>query len=243
MKHRLLLLTLFLVSLRALWAVDISFGAAISSGFATNNGADLSTGSLVLVGTFNLTPSEIAAAGNNLSLLNSKWTQIGSAFIGDGDPAVAGSNSDPANAGLFIGNAPLINTSASGLNIAGSTLYYWVFNAPTMGAATQHGIFGSTTWTIPSGTGTFSDLALDTDLNYLTAAGPTLAGTALLPVGDFGPGVNATAGGPDFRLANITAIPEPAETAVVAALGALALVFHRRRCLRKKSQVALVLPP
>lgn len=215
-------------------AVNFTFGAVISSGFSFANGTDLDPGSLVRIGTFSLTNSQIVANANNLTLLNSSFREITFATIGEGDPAGFGSVSDPGNAGLFVHSLGDVDTTASGLNIAGLQLYYWVFNAPSLGAATQQGIFSSTTWIIPSGSGTFSDsAALDTDIIDLTTGqdGLTLALNAQILVGYFGPGVNITGsafgGGTDFDLAPI-AVPQPAHTSALIGFAATALLFIRR---------------
>jgi hypothetical protein len=159
--------------------------------------------------------------------LNSAWIPLATVHIGDGNPAGGTGSTDPVNAGLFSGSVAAVNTTGFS---ADATLYYWVYNAPTAAAATQQGLFSSTTWTFPSGNGGGTDTStLDTDLNYLTAGGAGSSfnsSTGLIPIGSVGLGTNVTGGGMDFQL---VAIPEPAETVVIAAVGALALALYRRR--------------
>ncbi|HEX2655788.1 MAG TPA: hypothetical protein VHN11_19355 [Xanthobacteraceae bacterium] len=228
MNRRLVLAFSLLLPLCVARAFQLTTGASVQSGFANFNGTDLATGSLVRIGTFDLTPAQITADASNLALLNLHWIELGTAVIGDGNPSgAAGGASDPANAGLFSHSYSGVNTTATGMNVAGSMLYYWVFNAPSTGSATQHGIFSSSLWTIPSGDGSVTDFSLlNTDINDLTNAGASLAGTAVLPVGFFGPGTNATGGGGDFRL---TPIPEVADGALLAAACSLVFAAIRRR--------------
>lgn len=239
MKTKLsLIAALLLASTGAVKAVNFTFDAAVSSGFALQDGTDLAPGSLLRFGTFSLSDVQIAANANDYSVLNAAFTEIATAIIGQGDPGGFGSNSDTRNAGLFNADASGIDTSASGRNIAGLQLYYWVFNAATANAATQHGIFSSTLWIIPDGNG-FSNLALDTDIVDLTTgqSGATLAGSAVIPIGSFGPGVNTTGyaangntGAVEFNLALI-AIPEPAQIAGLFGVLALLGAFVRRRLI------------
>lgn len=211
-------------------AVDITFGAAgadagtvVWAGFATSDGTDLGTGSLVRIGTFNLSNAQITANASNLSVLNSSWIALGDVYIGDGDP------NSGVNEGLFFGSISAVNTTAQGIN-PGATLFYWVYNASTVNAATQQGLFSSTTWLIPSGDGGGLDFStLDTDLNNLTVggAGSTLDNSiAFIAIGSAGLGTNAAQGGMDFQLA---AIPEPAHIAGWGGLLMLGFAFVRRR--------------
>ena len=238
MKTKLsLIAALLLASTGAVKAVNFTFNAAVSSGFALQDGTDLAVGSLLRFGTFS-PDVQIAANANNYAVLNAAFTEIATATIGQGDPGVFGSASDTGNAGLFIADASAIDTSVTGLNIAGLHLYYWVFNAATADAATQQGIFSSTLWIIPDGN-VFQNLPLDTDIVDLTTGqgGATLAGSAVIPIGSFGPGVNTTGyaangntGAVEFNLALI-AIPEPAQIAGLFGVLALLGAFVRRRLI------------
>ncbi len=231
MKNTLLLSSLVVATASTASAVNFSVNAAVNSGFALSDGTDLPVGSLVLFGAFSISDSQITANSGSLSFLNSNFIQIGSAVIGQGNPAEGAGPSDPVNAGLFYGDAFNVNTTASGLNVSGLKLYYWVFNSSSVGSATQHGIFSSTlsSWTIPSGDGGGLDLAvINTDIADLTVGqeGNELAGTAKILIGGFGSGINQAGGGRDFTLA---AIPEPSAAVALAGAAILGFAATRRR--------------
>jgi hypothetical protein len=208
-------------------AVEITVGAAVDAGLATSNGTDLGIGCLVRIGTFTIDNTQIAANANNLSYLDSVWVNLGTTVIGAGNPA-GSSTTDPANAGLFTATFSGVDTTSLQAN---SVLYYWAFDASSMGSATEHGIFSSTTWTIATGNGSIYDSAfMNTDVSDLTTnGGSPLASSGRVVVGSLGAGTNASGGGIDLQLAAISAIPEPAETAFVCALGSLAALYYRRR--------------
>jgi len=218
----------------ALNATSFSSGAAQSAGFSLADGTDLATGSVVLIGAFSVSEAQVIANATNYSFLSANFIQVDSAFIGKGDPVGAGSTSNVANAGLFSSSKSGVNTTNTGLNVATSTLYYWVFNSATPATATQYGIFGATSWTIPSGDGSPIDLtSLNTDLSDLTVngAGAVLNNSvAKILFGSFSSTTtNASGGGADFKLAAVTAVPEPSSFAIIAGLGSLAFVGAKRR--------------
>lgn len=233
MKPSLRLLTALLAGATSAFAVDFTTGAALNSGFALSDGTDLSTGSLIRFGTFSISNELISANSSSIAFLNDNFVQLGVATIGQGNPAGGAGANDPVNNGLFNGNLSSINTTASGLNVAGSQLYYWVFNTPTAFAATQHGVFSSTLWQIPSGDGGGLDLAsINTDIADLTLnqAGEALATSARIVIGGFGPGSNATGAGRDFTLVEIGApIPEPSTAVALVGVASLGFAALRRR--------------
>ncbi len=216
-----------LAAIAQLNAASISTSAAQSSGFSLVDGTDLPLGSVVRLGVFNLTDVQIVANASDYAFLNANFVTLDTAFIGKGDPAGSG---DIANAGLFVSTLSGINTVAN--STAGKLLSYWVFDSATPASATSQGIFSSTTWTVPSGDGTPTDLSsLSTDISDLTVGnlGVTLLGSAKVIIGSFGPGTNATGGGKDFVLAATSAIPEPSTYAAFAGIAVLGLAALRRR--------------
>src|SRR5439155_12028615 len=74
----------------------------------------------------------------NIDLLNQSFHEFGTAHIGDGTP-------DPSHP---LGYPAFWTVSTSGLTdtlgLTGRQIYFWAFDAPTLGAATQQGIFTST---------------------------------------------------------------------------------------------------
>ena len=228
MNSKIFISTLLALIPASIHAANISFGAAMSSGFALSDGTDLATGSLIRFGTFSLTSAQITTNAGNLSLLESSFTELTSAVIGEGNPALGTSDNDPVNSGLFNHALNGIDTTPSGLNIAGKSLYYWVYNAPTVVDSTQHGIFSSSLWTIPSGGVLDFGTSLDTDIVNLTTndEGLLLDPSAIVAVGSFGGGTNVTGGGVEFNLAPI---PEPSTAVLIAGTLGLGLALGRRR--------------
>jgi hypothetical protein len=226
-----LLTATILASCIPLRAVDITAGAAVNSGFGIENGTDLPTGSLVRLGVFTISDSLISSNSGSYSYLNANFIELGVSYIGEGNPTGAASEMDAANAGLFNKAIYSINTTNSGLNVAGLTLSYWVFDAVSSTEATQHGIFSSTltSWILPSGDGGGLDLSvINTDISDLTTSGQgvALAGSAKVLVGGFGPGMNTSGGGVNFTL---TAVPEPATYAALFGLAAIGFCVWRKR--------------
>ncbi len=220
-----------LIAASPAFAVRFNSGAAVNSGFSLSNGTDLATGNLVRIGVFTVSDSTVTSNATSFSFLNSNFVQIGTSYIGQGNPAAGSSETDPANNGLFNSSILSVNTTASGLNIVGSQVSYWVFNAVTASSATQCGIFSSSlsSWTVTSGDGSGLDLsAITTDISDLTnsGAGVSLAGTAKILVGSLGSGTNVSGGGKDFML---SAIPEPSSYAALFGVAALGACLLRRR--------------
>jgi hypothetical protein len=100
----------------------------------------------------------------------------------------------------------------------GRKIYVWAFNADTIGAATQMGIFEATSatipWTFPTNLGGVGD----TTTLSTTTGGATLAA--------FG-GVGSISGS-QLRLEAIGAVPEPSR-AMLAGMGLFAGLVRRRR--------------
>ncbi|WP_043589034.1 hypothetical protein [Geminisphaera colitermitum] len=215
-----------------LHAINFTFNAALSSGLASSDGIDLPTGMLLRFGVFDLADEQITANASNLAYLDAHFQEINRADIGDGNPVGGASPDDPINAGLFSSALRDIDTTPVGQNIAGQRLFYWVFNSTTFSTATEHGIFSSTDWLIPSGTGDPFDFGVVyTDIADLTTnqTGQALAASARVIIGAFGPGVNPQGGGINFTLSPIAPIPEPATCIALFATIALALAIRERR--------------
>jgi hypothetical protein len=215
------------VALSLLWTSGLlanmttaNWGGQISNGVGTFDGVPLPNGSndLILLGSFDLTNVQITASGTDGSYLASHFTTFASAVIGQGDPGGPGSASD----GYWTGVSP---ASASDLGIQGNEIYYWVFNAPTMNAATEYGIYtapANPSWYFPD------DSSLPqintTDLSQVPH---DISGILW---GSYGTGLSSNGTSP---LYNLGAVPETS-TLFCGALCAVVVLLHalRRRRLR-----------
>jgi hypothetical protein len=221
-------------------AATIDWAAGIDNGVSLANGTDLpsSSGSLVRLGYFRdsstglqLTDAQIVALSGTPSLLNSYFVEAATGTIGSGfTPAIDG----------HFSLSSTVDTSSSGLNLAGLQMYVWILNAATLTAATQQGIYywsitDTTTnpdstplapglrWSFPSQDPVPGSTTID--LTDLTAGDSTLASGARIVVGSFGTGTSEASGAPNFDLAII--VPEPS-TATLIAMGG-AFILRRRR--------------
>ena len=208
-------------------AAEVDWGAAESNGVGTANGTPLPNGSndLILLGHFNLTNTQIAANGSNESFLMSNFVQFGSSTIGAGSPNGAGSASDGYWAAISINSSDL-------LSIQNTPIYYWIFNAPTAGAATQYGIFtGSTSanqttaaaWKFPDDTAVPSTTTIDLSDVPQNSTG--------ILFGSFGTGLSRDGSSPLYNLATFAAVPEPSILSLVT-MGFGGIVFAVRRARR-----------
>ena len=216
---RLTLLCLSLVVCTAAQAASVVWSATIN-GIDLASGADAPTGSLVRLGTFDITDAEIAsnASVGNIPFLNSHFTEYGSALIGDG--------ARPAGHFSTITN----NNGPTAIALAGAQIYVWAFSSGTVAGSTEHGIFylpkaTDADWQFPAQV-PFPDttqIGLD-DLTDL-ATSTTLKANARVVVGSFGPGTSDSTGKPNFTL---VPVPEPTSAALLVAVAGL-VGFIRRR--------------
>lgn len=232
MTFRLLkFVTIFgLLGLQNLSATTVGFAVLGSQRTGqTSAGVTLGTSSLVWVGTFANEGFDYATL-NNLAVADAVaaiqvaggWEQFGF------DTATGVLNSGVTNTVAINGSGRLSGsttdnnfgaTKADYFN--GDSLYVWVFNAATVGAATEMGIFRATDatsqpWNFATNAGGLSD-------NPTYSTNPSVAPT-FAAIG--GVGNTNTAG--TFRTATFGAIPEPSRMMLVA-LGAMGVVVRRRR--------------
>ena len=206
MKNRMLILSVSLALLaEPIQAqVSVSWGALISNGLGTSGGAELPIGDLIRIGTFTVTDAVIQQNQFNLNFLNASFIEFGRAAIGD-------DGSTPNALPPAHWNATATgSTDTLGLN--GRRIYYWAFDAPSLGAATQQGIFTSSDsrWVFPPNS------ALPP--NTITGLEDVPHDMSGIIVGGFGNGTSSATG---FPLYNLTAVPEP--SAYAAAFGVLCL--------------------
>jgi hypothetical protein len=174
-----------------------------------SDGFTLADGSLVLVGTFlnistlaNLPPVDLANAAG--------WTQFGNSLaIG----------SAFGNGGKLIGTSNDLSSTADAFN--GETIYLWVFNAPTIEASTQYGVFTATagvpSWAYPTNNGGIGDI--------LTISADDASLVAVSGLG--------TVDASHLQLVAFSSIPEPSYG--IIGLGALLLCVQRYRERRRAS--------
>jgi hypothetical protein len=157
-RHRLATAALQLIALGyylglpAVQAANVTLSTASGSAFTTSAGASLPTGALVRIGSFSLTDAALAST-TDYSQLNAAFKPLGEGIANAGTAAQlngSGSqlivNSYPA-AGDVYGSIQNVRASYMA---QGTQLYIWAFNASSPAAATQWGIFKSSTWQVPA---------------------------------------------------------------------------------------------
>ena len=192
--------------------------------FASEAGITLGVSSSVWVGTFSDDSLIAGAANNGLSVSANVaaitaaggWDQFG--FNNVTDVASPGATFTlDVNATGRIGGSVQDNSANAGF-FNNKALYFWVFNADTIGAATEMGIFRATdaaqAWLFPVNANGVGDTVT---YSSTTAAAPTV-----VAVGGVG-----SMSGTAPRL-EVFGVPEPSRIMLVA-LGAMGVVVRRRR--------------
>jgi len=210
-------------------ATQITFSGVPTARLVTDaqNSTLATANSLVLAGSFAnpaaFTLDMSASLGANYAsiLQNGGWEQFGLDTVSSSPNASVASSLQISGTGKIAGSVTDNNFGATKADFFnGKPIYLWVFNAPTVGAATQMGIFRATTatqpWTFPINAGGIGDV---------TSYSTTVTGAATIAaIGGYG-----TAGS-SLRLTdsfNISAIPEPS-TALFGLLTVLATLATRR---------------
>ena len=212
---------LLLLGFSTSFAGTVNWAAATDNGLANANGVKLPAGSLLLVGAFDITDAVIQANAANVAFLTSHFTQYGSSTIGTNVGGLPG----------FFFQSSIGNfDTTTPFPVGGLSIYIWAFNAATMGAATQQGIFSQTVdsdWIFPHDIDIITTKTIDlTDLT--NGAGTALIAGADIVIGNFQQGAGNTL---DFNLAPI---PEPSAYAL-AVLGGIVLLFVRRRSVNLRT--------
>jgi hypothetical protein len=215
---------------------NVTFANDGGNALGDASGNPLVVGSLVEIGSFNISNSAIqtlaAVPGGEAALL-SHFTQYGSSgFIGDGS---YDNNSNPL-AGFFYDTT--INASTNALSIQHTPIYLIAFNAGTSTAATSQLILTSlstnliptqNSWVFPADADIPNTQVFETDsASSLVVVGSSVvkADSALAVAAQYGTGTT-------FAGAAIIPVPEPATWASL--VGGLALVgafVARRRSVK-----------
>jgi len=192
------------------WSAFDVTGVALAGGTVGVPGGDL-----IEIGTFSAPPT------------------VGSPSLSGFTPWVTGlmGQGNSGGPGFFsISSGP-----SSAANTSQGEIYLVCFNAPTAGAATQEGIFSSSTaaWTFPATNSLTPTTTIDIEnlVNNPGTSANSLAGTAKLIFGG-GPAFIASdpnnAGGPSSYMQLAALVPEPS-TYVLVGTGLLGLFGLRRR--------------
>lgn len=198
-------------------AAQVTWGAAQSNGVGTAEGIRLDIGDLVRVGWFDFSNdlatnnAMIAANAANVNFLNSHFIEFDASAIGANSPNGGGDNT-----GYWLDNP---NASTDALSLQNKQIYYWVFDATTIGGASQHGVFTdpSPTWIFPA------DAAIpNTTVTDLSEVNQDSTG---IIIGTFGNGLSADGAS---MLYNLAVIPEPSTFALFG-VGAIGLAWLRRK--------------
>ena len=197
----------------SLSAAEVDWGnSTIGNGLGLADGTLVPAGDLVRVGSFDITPTQIAANASDLSYLNSNFTEFADTTVGSGNPFGDGSTPD----GYWAATSINLTTT---LGIAGDQIYYWAFNASTLDAATQDGIFtdpSSANWIFPA------DVAIPNSTT--TDLGDVPSSPSGIIVGGYGTG--DANGFPEYDL---EPVPEPSSLVMLGCAVAGVIVLKTRK--------------
>jgi hypothetical protein len=192
----------------------VTYSAQSKDGaLGSTSGVDLSVGSLVRLGYFD--PAvDVAANFANISLLNSKFTELAHTYVGYFRDEGVDVNFDKP--GIF-GSSVNIETTALGdygVLLGSTRLYIWAYDADNVGSASAHAIFSDENWTIGGASAPVFDVV---------SARPSQLGDVYLA--QLGPGNSSSIGG---ALNQLIPVPEPSAL-LLSALTLASFSLTRRR--------------
>jgi hypothetical protein len=192
---------LLLVLAAPVRSAQVAWGAAESNGVGLADGTDLPVGDLVRIGRFDISDTQISANATDVAYLNSHFIEFAHAAIGDGNVNGDGEKY-PAH---WLANS---NVSSNSLGLANTGIYYWIFDAATIDAATQIGIFtapADSDWKFPD-----DNQIPDTTTTDISDVPHDSSGVL---VGGYGTGTSDLSGAPLYNLAPIaSSSPTPSPT-------------------------------
>jgi hypothetical protein len=222
---------LLVASMSSLKATTVTFGVVPTSRtLNSSTGVQLTTSSSFWIGTFASEASIASVVDNALSVATNVaaittaggWEQFTMDTVTGTLNSGAVSTLDitgTGQLGRLGGSATDNNTGATKADFfGGKQLYVWAFNANTIGAATEMGIFEATTATVPWIFPTNAGGLGDTLLLSTSASGATIAAVG---------GVGSISGS-QLRTEAFGVIPEPSRIMLLA-FGMIGLIGRRRR--------------
>lgn len=185
-----------------------------------SSGTNLSTSSLVWAGNFS---SEVFSLNNSLTIAQNVtaiqtaggWEQFGVDTATDVPNSGATGTLTVSGIAKLGGSITDNNTGATKADYFNAkNIYVWVFNASTVGAATEMGIFKAAPWVFPTNAGGIGDSGL---FGSTVAVTPAAVG-----------GIGSTSSSL-LQLSGITPVPEASTFATGAMLVLAAMKMRRRR--------------
>lgn len=180
MKKLLTLLSILLLAAQAM-ASTVSISVSSNGGpmFATSTGDLLTLGSVIRIGSFDLSGANLATiqTSNDYNTINALFTPLGESGTPSGTVA-QGNNpgslliiNDMFGTGNVLGQ---IGNIEAAYMTAGQQLFAWVFNTSNPTSATEWGIFSATSgWNFPNSLGseTLATFEIDSILRGSTTGG------------------------------------------------------------------------
>lgn len=229
-KSPLIIAAFIAASLPAVHATSVTFSGVPSARAVVVDAAGtlVTQGSLVMAGTF-VTPANIhldssmsLAANYNTNTANAGWKQF-TLDPSTGLLDTGATNNITISSIGKVGGTATDNASPQADFFNSKTVYLWIFNAATVGAATEMGIYTATTatppWVFPTNANGVGDTVT---LSTTSSGSPVIAA-----LGGFG-----TTSSTRFQLTdqfNVSAVPEPGTLGAGLFVGLVGICMRPRR--------------